>query len=91
MSDQSEKLKTTVTELEDELHTLDTVDDEVRAVLREVIDEIRSVLDEDSTAQLEDESTTGRLQSAAQEFEGSHPTLSAIIGRVIDGLGQLGI
>jgi hypothetical protein len=32
-----------------------------------------------------------RLHAAAQEFEESHPTVTGILSRLIDGMGQMGI
>jgi hypothetical protein len=37
------------------------------------------------------ESVIERLQLAAHQFENSHPTLTGILSRLIDGLGQMGI
>jgi len=33
----------------------------------------------------------GSLRERLEEFEASHPQLALIVGRLIDGLGQLGI
>jgi hypothetical protein len=40
---------------------------------------------------MEANSVMERLRQAAHEFEGSHPTITGIISRLIDGLGQMGI
>ena len=37
------------------------------------------------------DSLTGRLRQAALQFEESHPNLTGILSRLIDGLGQMGI
>lgn len=37
------------------------------------------------------ESLVERLRLAAHQFESSHPTLTGILSRLIDGLGQMGI
>ncbi|MBC8871054.1 MAG: DUF4404 family protein [Planctomycetes bacterium] len=91
MSEQVEKLKATVTELEEELQSLETLDDEAREVLEEALREIQAALNEEESAELEAESLMDRLNDATHDFEGSHPTLTGIIGRLIDGLGQMGI
>lgn len=91
MAEQRDKLKATIKELEEELRSLETVDAETRTVLYEALEEIRSALRKDETAEFEPQSTTGRLSQVAQQFEGSHPTVSGIINRLIDGLGQMGI
>jgi signal transduction histidine kinase len=91
MSEKLERLKATVTELEEELHALKELDDDSRAVLREAVQEIQAALHEEEPGNLESQSLTDRLTDATREFEGSHPTLTGIITRLIDGLGQMGI
>ena len=91
MTEHVEKLRATVTELEQELRLLPAVDDESRALLQEAMREIRAVLRQEQPSELPPDSVTDRLRVAASEFEGSHPTLTAILSRIIDGLGQMGI
>ena len=91
MLDQFEKLKATVKELEEELHSVQTVDDGTRAVLHEVMQEIQSVLHEDGPTAFQPQSVTDRLNQALSQFEDDHPGMAGIIRRLIDGLGQLGI
>lgn len=91
MPDQYEKLKATVEELEDELHSIESMNEETRAVLREVVQEIRDALHEDDPSELHPQSIMDRLKSAAQEFEDAHPTTAGVIYRLVDGLAQMGI
>lgn len=91
MTEHHEKIRATVTELEAELRQLESVDAETRAVLKGALQEILEALQADETEGLECGSVTDRLGQAAREFEGSHPTVSGIIGRLVDGLGQMGI
>jgi len=91
MSEHIEKLRATVLELEQELRTLQTVDDEARQVLEEAMREIRATLHDEEQAELQRQTLRDQLQTAAHEFEGSHPTLTGILSRLIDGLGQMGI
>ena len=91
MSEAHENLRRTVRELEEELHGLESVDEEARDVLREALGEITSALGESGSPDLEAETMTERLNQAAREFEGQHPTVSGIIRRLVDGLGQMGI
>ncbi len=37
------------------------------------------------------ESLVGRLASAEREFQATHPSLAALVGSVIDALGEMGI
>jgi hypothetical protein len=91
MTEHIQRLRTTVKELEDELHELDSIDDEARDVLRAAMEEIQVALQAASSTPLETHSVSERLNGVARDFESSHPTLAGIINRLIDGLGQMGI
>jgi hypothetical protein len=90
MSDRIEKIRATLHELETELRELDSIDDDTRKMLAEAALEIATVLTRgeksDDTDRVE-----GSLRERLEEFEASHPQLALIVGRLIDGLGQLGI
>ena len=90
MSDRAEKLRATLAELETELESIDSLDDETRAELAAAAEEIAASLRRgkrsDATARVEDS-----LQNRLVEFEASHPQLAGIVTRLIDGLGQLGV
>jgi len=72
------------------LRDADAVDPEARALLQQVMADIRSAL-ERSEQGGRSESLTERLRVAARRFEGTHPALTAAAGRVIDTLSNLGI
>ena len=106
MTDSIEKLKEIVRELEDELHELSAVDEQAAELLQEAVREIQTVLQSrqlDARSAVERESldedlqpdasetVIDRLNRAAHQFENSHPTLTGILSRLIDGLGQMGI
>ncbi len=91
MSEHTKKIKATLAELEEELRTLPSVDNETRKVLEETVQEIQSALAPDEPGELQPQSLVDRLGATTQEFEESHPTLTGIISRLIDGLGQMGI
>jgi hypothetical protein len=86
-----DKLRATVSELEQELRALPTVDDEARLVLQEAVREIRAALRDGESAEIQRRSLIASLKESVQKFEGSHPALSGILGRIIDGLAQMGI
>lgn len=90
MSDPADRLRSTIAELESELGELDQVDPETRAVLERALVEIQSALKQPE-AEWESDSFMHQLQTAAERFEASHPTLFGIISRTIDALGQMGI
>lgn len=90
MSDPADRLRNTIAELESELGELDQVDPETRAVLERAMVEIQSALKQPE-GEWESDSFMHQLQTAAERFESSHPTLFGIISRTIDALGQMGI
>jgi len=80
-----------ISELEKELSAVETVDDESRQRLLEAVREIRSTLEGNAASKLRPHSLIGRLQDGVQKFEGSHPTLTVTLSRLIDGLAEIGI
>ena len=90
MTEQIDKLKSTVAELEDELRVIDRVDGETRAVLEQAVLDILAAL-QAAPGERAPQSLLDHLQSAAHEFEESHPTVTGILSRLIDGLGRMGI
>ena len=89
MTEDRKALLGTLDELHEELESAEDVSPAVEAKLRAAMDDIRRVLD----ANDEQETTTfsGGLTDAAKDFESSHPTLSSIVGSIIDALGRMGI
>lgn len=75
--------------------------DEAREALRDAAREIERALGESRArgnggapavpALADADSLRRRLQEAIGRFEESHPTLTAVVGRVIDALSDLGI
>ena len=87
-----ETLREKLAELQEVMSTSESIDESTRQALQETIDEINTALEAEKEAeQLQELSPIESLQKAAKDFEESHPTLSGIIGGVIDALGQLGI
>jgi hypothetical protein len=90
MPDRIEKLRATLHELEAELRELDSIDDDTRKLLAEAALEIANTLTRGEKSD-ETHRVEGSLRERLEEFEASHPQLALIVGRLIDGLGQLGI
>ena len=86
MSRQSPELARRLAELQAELARTESVDPKSRELLEQVQQEIESVLDAP-----EEGSLRARLEAAIEHFETSHPDLTAIMGRVMDQLANLGI
>lgn len=93
MPDRIEKLRATLHELEGELRDLDAddkLDDSTRELMAEAALEIATVLTRGARTERTEE-VEGSLRERLTDFEASHPQLAMVIGRLIDGLGQLGI
>lgn len=85
------KLQATIEELQAELASLETVDDQTRAALEEAVGEIQAALHKEEHGELGESSLITKLRDSAEQFEASHPTLFGIVSRTIDALGQMGI
>jgi hypothetical protein len=91
MTENLDRLRATLRELKQELRSLETMDVETRQSLEDVMRDIDASLHQSDEADIPHHTMIERLKEAAQGFEDSHPTVSGIVGRIIDGLGQIGI
>ncbi|MCA9077037.1 MAG: DUF4404 family protein [Planctomycetaceae bacterium] len=89
------ELNDTLASLHEELTHGQELDEESRERLRVLLDDIRVALDGDPAERESPSSKDGslgdRLQSAVVEFEAAHPHTSQLIGRIADGLSNMGI
>jgi hypothetical protein len=87
------ELKQTLDLLHEELSQRQELDDEARARLQVLLADIQDVLAShpQQPSDLDDEGLGERLQEAVSEFEAAHPRFSQLIGRIADGLSNLGI
>jgi uncharacterized membrane-anchored protein YjiN (DUF445 family) len=87
-----EQIRERIQELLGELEQIEAVDQEARDRLASVLHDIREAVGESGEeASDEHESLLERLNEATQHFKESHPTLTAMVGRVADSLSNLGI
>ena len=91
MPERVTKLHALLDELEKELHSVESLDDQSRELLKEAVGEIQSALQEDDTEKLQHQSLADKLGESVVEFETSHPTLHGVVNRIIYMLGQMGI
>lgn len=94
MPESLEKLKFAVAELEAELQALqdaDRVDRETRQLLEQAATEILTAIERIEPGERAPQSLLDHLRDATVQFEESHPTVTGILSRLIDGLGQMGI
>ena len=86
-----EKLQRLIATLQDELGATESVDDESRQALQQLIRDIEEIASGDAPATGSEASATGQLENATLQFESEHPKLSMILGEIMDTLGKLGI
>ena len=87
-----EQLRERLQDLLGELEQFEAIDQEARDRLANVLHDIReAVADSGEEASHEHESLLERLNEATRHFKESHPTLTAMVGRVADSLSNLGI
>lgn len=91
MPERVEKLKSLVKELEAELETLDAADTASQQTLADVLRDLRTALDKVDSEPIASETLAARFRMAEENFQVSHPTVSGLVLRMIDALGQLGI
>ena len=92
MTQRFEKLRKTIAEVEQELASAETLDTSTRQSLEQAIEDLQEALDrQGGPGPFEPESLIERFRETEENFQVSHPTLSGMVTRVIDMLGQLGI
>lgn len=84
-----ETLKQQLTHLHDELASGEALDPETRELLARVSRDIERVLDENDD--VDNASIVARVESAALEFEASHPRLARFLGEITDTLAKIGV
>jgi ABC-type transporter Mla subunit MlaD len=82
-------LQQVLSELHEALESSADLDAGLRDELRATANEINDALDRSEDSVLGQ--LGNRLQEALERFEGKHPQLTGIVGRVADALSDLGI
>ncbi|MBW8884468.1 MAG: DUF4404 family protein [Planctomycetia bacterium] len=85
-----EKLRTTLSELDAELRSIDSLDDATREELAQAAAEIAASLRRGKRSE-KTQMAADSLQNRLVEFEAANPQLAGIVSRLLDGLAQLGI
>jgi hypothetical protein len=86
----NDRLSHLLTELVAELKAARTLDEPTRQQLAEAASAMIAALHRDE-APAGDENDSGSLKDRVIELEASHPNLAAVLNRLIDMLGQMGI
>ena len=87
-----QQLAESLERLHQQLDLLDKVDDETRAALARVSEDIQRLVDPDQPTTGDDvaESHSG-VRALVFRFEAEHPQLADTLSRIADGLSKLGI
>ena len=86
-----EKLRRLIDSLHDELDSSETLDDQSKVLLQQLIKDIDGIAAGDAATSDAGEADAGQVETAALKFESEHPKLSMILGEIMDTLGKLGI
>lgn len=87
----ADKLRGELTKLHQELSTVDTVDEPTKAMLVTVMHDIAKLLSGEKTGDDNDTPSSDSLREMVTDFEAEHPQLAQALGRLADGLANLGI
>ena len=91
MPERIQELRRLLDELEEELRGIESLDDKSRLMLQEAAEEIQAALQKEDVASIEHQTMSAGLNDIISEFKSSHPTLYAVVNRMVDVLGQMGI
>lgn len=83
-----ETLKRNLQQLHRELASGKSLDPETRGLLGEVAGDIERILADEAE---DTDNIRGRIESAAWQFEASHPALAGTLSEIADALAKLGI
>lgn len=89
----SQRLHDVLRDLHKALETTQDLDASDREELDAAIAEIRATLDstQKQNQAADAETLRGRLGAAVERFEGRHPELTQLVGRLADSLSELGV
>ncbi len=88
--EEKDRLQTLLDQLHDELGRAGAVDESLREKLETLVADTRALL-EKGTRPEEPGSLQERLTDILAQYEGAHPTLAYVMGRIIEALSGLGI
>ena len=91
MTDPRTSLNEILNELREALEASDDLGDEAREQLRSTAREIQQAIGDDASNVDAPQSLGDRLNEALESFEGKHPKITGIVGRIADALSDMGI
>ncbi len=89
---QRKQLQDTLVELRETLGGMDRIDESTRQSLHVLVDDLQGLLQQEDGPSRDDIHPVKRdLKDLLLRFETEHPQLTSILGRIADGLANLGI
>lgn len=89
---QEQELKNTLAALHEQLSNRTQVDDQTRALLKALTDDIHRLLDsERSGSTQQEEPLSEQVHDLVRQFEADHPELTAALNRIASALANMGI
>ena len=89
---EKKQLQATLQELRDALTGAEPIDDPTRELLQSVTEQLQRLLQQEKGLSREDVHPVNRdLKELLLRFETEHPQLTSILGRIADGLANVGI
>jgi hypothetical protein len=85
------QLEQSIAHLREELAEGEPLTREDLALLDRTLSDVATLLDEDQEDPSFSDSIYDELQGLAERMEKGRPTLSVVVGRIVDALSQLGI
>ncbi len=85
------KLKESVEHLRGELHADHPLSEADRRLLDQTLADVNQMLDDEQEDPSFGDAIYEELRELSVRLEEAHPNLSVIVGRIVDGLSQLGV
>lgn len=89
---EKKRLQGTLQELHESLQGTPEIDEKTRSLLQDLTDDIQRLLKHEDDPNPDDvNSVSNDLKELLLRFETEHPQLTGVLGRIADGLANLGI
>jgi hypothetical protein len=88
---EQQQLHERLKQLHSELQQIDSVDEDSRAMLQNIGDDIQALLDAKENEPRQYKSFGERLREGIERLEASHPDLALTMGQLADMLAKMGI
>jgi hypothetical protein len=86
------RLQTRLEQLHGELQQIESVDENERQILQQLMSDIKKLVEEGQTDQHHVYDRLGEgLREGIERFEASHPRATMLMGQVVDALAKMGI